>query len=186
MFEQLMNLIKGHSQNAIVNNPDVPNEHNEAVMNEAGNSITGTLQNLMANGNIKSVMSLFGGQQANVSDHPVTQQISGNFIQNLMSKFGLNQQQATNVSDGVLPQVMNNLVKKTNDPSDNSFDIQSIFNKLSGGNTNGMNIQGMLSKFTGGALDKDGDGDTDLNDLKAAFSGTGGGIIDKIKGMFGS
>jgi hypothetical protein len=38
-------------------------------------------------------------------------------------------------------------------------------------------------------MDKDGDGDVDLNDLTAAFSGTGasgqgGGLMDTITGMF--
>ncbi len=48
MFEQLMDLIKENSQEAVVSNPDVPNEHNEAVIQEAGNSITSTLQSMMA------------------------------------------------------------------------------------------------------------------------------------------
>ena len=53
MFEQLMEIIKTHSTETIINNPAVPNEHNETVMQEAGNSVTSTLQQMLASGQVK-------------------------------------------------------------------------------------------------------------------------------------
>ena len=51
-----------------------------------------------------------------------------------------------------------------------------------------MDIAGLLGKVTSGGLDKDGDGDTDLNDITSMFSGggasSGGGILDTVKGLF--
>jgi uncharacterized protein YidB (DUF937 family) len=203
MLEQLMDLIKQPSQEAVVNNPAVPNEHNDAVINETGNTIMSTLQSMLANGNASDVLSLFGNKTGNVNNSPVTQNISGNLISNLTSKFGLNGQQAGGIASSVIPMVLNNLVHKTNDPNDNSFNIQSIFNSLSGGNTNGLDIGGILSKFTGAGgntatagggggnpLDKNGDGKVDLSDITAAFSGGGnsggtGGILNSLKGLFG-
>ena len=96
-------------------------------------------------------------------------------------------------------------MSKTNDPNDSSFNIQNIFNSLSGNSTSGLDIQGILSKFTGGGaanttnttannpLDQNGDGNVDLSDITAAFSGNktadnsgdGGGILNTIKGLFG-
>jgi hypothetical protein len=40
----------------------------------------------------------------------------------------------------------------------------------------------LLSKFKGG-MDKDGDGDVDMDDLKSLLGG-GGGMMDKVKGFF--
>ena len=45
-------------------------------------------------------------------------------------------------------------------------------------------MQGLLNKFKGAGLDQDGDGDTDLQDLTKMVSGGGGGILEKVKGMF--
>lgn len=199
MLDELLNLIKQNSQQAIVENPAVPNEQNNAVMQETGNSIISSLQSMLSGGKAADVLSLFGGQGGNVSDHPVTQNISGNLISNLMSKFGLNNQQAGGIASSILPMVLSKLVHKTNDPNDNSLNIQGIFNSLSGGNTSGLDIQGILSKFTGGnatagagsnPLDKNNDGKVDLSDITAAFSGNsgqggGGGILDSLKGLFG-
>lgn len=195
MFEELMNLIKDNSQEAVVNNPDVPNEQNEAVMQEAGVSITSTLQSMLAGGQAKEVLGLFNSSESDIQSQPAMQQISGNFMSGLTEKFGLNGQQAGSIAGSLLPNILGKLVNKTNNPNDSSFNIQDIFNSLSNNGTSGMNIPGMLSKLTsGGGLDRDGDGDVDFNDLTAAFSGMGqagsgnapgGGMLDKLKGMFG-
>lgn len=190
MFEQLFELIKENSQETVVNNPEIPNEQNEAVMQEAGSSITTTLQSLLAGGNAKDVLSLFNSNPGEVQSQPAMQHISGNFISGLTEKFGFSGSQASGLATSLLPTILGKFIGKTNDPSDNSFNIQDIFNKLSNNGTSGMNIPGMLSKFAGGGLDKDGDGDVDLNDLTAAFSGGGqqsggGGLLDSLKGMLG-
>lgn len=131
---------------------------------------------------------MFGGQDSGGTvTNNISQQLSGGVIQNLMDKFGLDQGAAGNIAGGLIPSVLSNLVSKTNDANDSSFNIQSIFNSLSGGQTSNMNIAGLLSKVQGGGLDLDGDGDTDLQDLMLVFSkGGGGSILDKVKGMFGN
>lgn len=192
MLENLINLVKEHAGSSIINNPAIPNQQNNEAISTASNSIVGGLQNLLGGGGIKDILKLFGGQSGNINnDHPVVQNISGNVVQDLMKKFNLDQGAASNIAGGLVPNVLQNLVNKTNDPNDNSFDIQGIFNSLSGGKTGGMNIQGLLGKVTAGGLDKDGDGDTDLQDLMSMFSGGGaakaggGGILDTVKGLFG-
>ena len=126
---------------------------------------------------------MFSGNQS-VSDGAVTHSISGGVIENLMNKFGLDRGAASEVANSLVPNVMEGLVRKTNDPNDSSFDIQGIFNGLSGGSTSGLNIQALLNKFKGAGLDQDGDGDTDLQDLTKMLSGGGGGLLEKVKGMF--
>ena len=186
MLDNLINLVKGQAGESIINNPAIPNERNEEVIEQTGNSIAGGLQNILQSGGLKDVLKLFGGQETAGADNPVVKGVSGNVIQDLMSRFGMDQQSAGNVAGNLVPNVLQQLVNKTNDPSDNGFSIQGIFDQLSGGRSQGFDIQSLLGKVTQGGLDRDGDGDTDLQDVMAMFSGggQGGSVLDTVKGLF--
>lgn len=198
MFDQLMNLVKQYSGDAVINNPAVPNEQNDAVMSTASSSIMDTLKGMMSGGGAASVLNLFSqNTNEDVTNHPVTQNVSSNLVTTLMNKFGFDSDKASGIASSVIPMVMSKLVSKTNNSTDNSFDLQGIFNSLSDNKTGGMDIGSLLSKFGGSSLDKNNDGQVNLADLTAAFSGNnsqpneqnpqqgGGGIMDTLKGLFG-
>ena len=145
-----MDLVRKYTGGAVNSNPAIPNEKNEAVTEQAGNSIMDTLKNALSSGRISDVLGYF-------------------------KKGGTD-------NDSIVNEATSNYAKDA-DPNDKSFNIQDIFNKLSGGKTSGFNMEKAMNKFTGGKFDKDGDGDMDLQDLKSLFSG-GGGIADKVKGLF--
>ena len=203
MFDQLMNLVKQYSGDAVINNPDVPNEHNDAVISTAGNSIMDTLKGMMSGGGASDVLNLFSqNNNQDIANHPVTQNVSSNLITTLMNKFGLDSNKAGGIAGSLIPMVMNQLVHKTNDSNDSSFNLRGILSSLGGNGAGGMDIGSLVSKFGGNALDKNHDGQVNMADLTAAFSGNnntestdpkndqnteekGGGIIDSIKGLFG-
>ena len=177
MLENLLDLIKQNAGDAIVNNPAIPNEHNEAAIAEAGSSITDGLKKMIADGNVSDVAALFNHQGGDIANTPAAQQISGGFVQNLMGKFGLGEGAASGIAASLIPMVLQKLVHKTNDPNDSSFNIQSIIGGLVGGGgaqqpaaagAGGLDIQGILSQFTGGGN-----------------AGGGGGIMDTLKGLMG-
>ncbi len=140
-----------------------------------------TLKNALSGGRLSDVLNFFKGGGSGSQD--IVKQATTNYAQDLQNNVGINEAEALDAANKVVPQTMNQLASKTADPSDNSFNIQEIFNKLSGGKTGSLDLQGMLNRYTGGKLDKDKDGDVDLQDLKSMFSGPGG-LIDKVKGMF--
>jgi hypothetical protein len=191
MFEQLLSIVKEQAGAAIISNPDIPNERNDEAISEVSNSISGGLQNALAGGQFKDVLKLLGGHGGDLQSNPLVNQLSGNAMESIMSKFGLNQNQAGSLVSNLLPGVLQNFISKTNNPNDSSIDLQGIFSSLSGGKTGGLDIQGLLGKVTKGGLDQDGDGDTDLNDVISLFKGgsgtqsSGGGLMDIAKGLFG-
>jgi hypothetical protein len=181
MLDNLMDLVRKHTGAAVANNSQIPNEKNAAVTEQAGNSIVETLKNALGSGRITDVLRYF--KQGGSDNNPIVGEATEKYAQDLQSNLGLDASQASAVAGQVVPQTMNELAARTNDPSDKGFNIQDIFNKLSGGKTSGFNMESLLAKVGGGKLDKDGDGDVDLQDLKAMFTG-GGGLGETLKGLF--
>jgi hypothetical protein len=65
MLENLRDLVKQHAGDAIKNNPAIPNEKNEEVVDLASNSIVTGLKNAVSQGDLSDLMNMFkGGEQA--------------------------------------------------------------------------------------------------------------------------
>ena len=188
MLEELMNLVRQSGQEQVVNNPAIPNQYNEQVMHEAGNSIVGGLQQALSGGGLAQILKLFGqggrGQGAgSLLQNPLVQNIISQFTGKLTGQFNIDHNQASQVSSNLIPQVLQNITGKVTDPGDSSVDINGVMQSLSGGQANGIDFSSLLQKFSGG--DVDGDGDSDLQDIMAKMSGSGGGgMMDMVKGLF--
>ena len=182
MLEALTNLIRENAGDTIINNPAIPNERNEEAVQDAGNSVVSSLQNALSGGNVKDVMKIFSGRTE--STNPVVQDATSNLTQRLSGNYGVDRTQASGIAGSLIPTILSQLAGKTADPSNSTFNIQDIFNKLTGGKTSGVNIESIFNKFKAG-LDTDQDGDVDLSDLTGLLTGgQGGSLMDKVKGMF--
>ena len=92
MLEQLMSLIQDNSQDAIVNNPAIPNQNNNAAIQTVFQSVVGGLQNEAQGGNLSGLMGLLSGQAGqggSLMNNPIVAGIAQNAIGSLMEKFGL-------------------------------------------------------------------------------------------------
>ncbi|MBK6834392.1 MAG: DUF937 domain-containing protein [Bacteroidetes bacterium] len=133
MFDNLLKLVTENASDAIINNNAIPNEKNNEAINLTSNSIFDTLKSQASGGNMNDILSMFNSG----SSSSVNNAISSNVVQSLSSKLNIEPQQAQSVANTLIPQVMNQLVKKTNDPSDSSFDLKDIMGSL-GGNMGGL------------------------------------------------
>lgn len=183
MLDNLMDLIRQNAGDSIVNNPAIPNERNEEAIQETGNSIVNSLQNALSGDQAKDVLKLFSGDADATTNSSLVQTTSSDLQQRLQDKFNLDGQQASGIAGSLIPNILKQFANKTADPGNNSFQLQDIFNQLSGGRTSGLDMGGLLAKFKD-KLDTDNDNDVDLQDIKGMFSGQGGSLMDKVKGMF--
>ncbi len=202
MLENLFNLIKEQGTDSVINNPAVPNEQNDAVLASATHSVAEELQGVLAGGGLQNVMSLFGGGGNNAGgisslmNNPIVGNIIRNFTNKLTSQHGIAPDQASGIAGNLIPNVLSNLINKTNDSNDSSFNINGIIGSLTGNSTNaggGFDLQGLISKFAGGSMDANGDGHVGLDDIiskvtngakqQQAQSAGGGGLMDMIKGF---
>jgi hypothetical protein len=169
MLDQLIALVKQFAGETIVNNPAIPNEHNEEAMAEASSTVVSGLQNILAGGGLQNIISLFSsagnngkpGSMAGLSQNPIVNMMAGHFMKKLMAKFGLNSSAASGIASNLIPNVLNGLITKTKDPNDSSIDLNSIIKALTGGNVpvaesantkaaGGFNFQDLINNFTGG------------------------------------
>lgn len=169
MLEQLQSLIQEHSQQAIIQNPEIPNDKNAEVMQTLMGSITGGLQEQAQSGNVQGIMGLLSGKESGggLMNNPVVAAIAGKAVSAIMQRFGLSSGSAGGIVSSVLPGVLGGLINKTSNPSDNSLDFNSVLGGLLGGSANaaGSNTgQGSGFDFNqiGYAM---ADGKLDMSDL---------------------
>ncbi len=192
MIDVLKDLIQQYGQNAVVENPEVPNEQNENVMNEVMQGLMGGLGNqALSQGGLGSIIGLLsGGNGGNLMSNPIVGNIAQSVIGNLMTKFGLSDSAAAGVVGNMLPSVLGGLINKTNDPNDNSIDLGGLMGAVTGGKTNGIDFGNILSQGAGALAD----GKLDMNDLMNIAGGMmgnnqnnnqEGGIGGLLGGLFG-
>lgn len=218
MLDQLFNLVKQFGQDTVVNNQDVPNEHNQEVMADATSTIASGFQNIMAGGGFQNILDLFKGggntSGGNTSSggvgsllkNPIVIMMVGYFIKKLVSKYSMSPSAASNVANNLIPNALNGLIQKTNDPNNSSFTLDKLIGSLTGGgdtqeqNGGGSQLQDILDKFTGGGGSNGNGGNSsggfNIQDIISSLtqkaqnnlqdsnqSSSGGGIMDIIKGF---
>ena len=131
MLDQLLNLVKENAGDAIINNPDVPNQKNDLAIQTTADSIFDNLKGQVSSGNLGSLMDMFKGG-GDASSNSLVNNISSGVIKDLMAKVGLDNAAATAIVSKLLPLVIGKLKNKTNDPNDSSIDLDSILGALGG------------------------------------------------------
>ncbi len=179
MFETLMNLVQQHSGQAVVQNPAIPNEKNNDVMQTITESIMGGLGQQAQGGGLGNLLGMITGGGQSVQDNPVTGGVQQHVEQNLMQKLGISPAVAMSIASAVVPMVLSKLMNKASDPNDNSVDGNSILGAATG--KQGVDWMGMA----GSAM---ADGKLDMNDfmrMAGQQGNSGGGLGGMLGGLFG-
>ncbi|GIL21695.1 MAG: hypothetical protein BroJett042_02080 [Bacteroidota bacterium] len=150
MLDQLVKLVEQNADKAIVQNSAIPNQFNNAAIQEVAGGIFNAMKGQVAQGNMNQVISMFqgGASQSNLANNPMVRQMVASVAGNFASKFGVSAAQAQSIVSSLLPVVMNQFIKKTNDPQDNSFDLTNMMRSMSG-NSN-LDVGSIIGQLAGG------------------------------------
>ena len=136
MLDQISQLVKQYGQDAVVNNPAVPNEHNNAVMDEAAGTITTGLKQQLTSGNVQDLISMFsqsGKTGEGLMNNPAIRQISQQLIGQLTSKFNLNAADASGLSGQLIPNVLKGIADRfTGSDGNQGFNLDQLIKGMGG------------------------------------------------------
>lgn len=145
MLDQLMKLVQQHAGDEIVNNNAIPNQFNNAAIEDVAQQILGGLKSQAAQGNLQQLTSLFnGGNVSSLAGNPMVSQIISKVAGDFASRFGISPQVAQSIAAGLIPKVMSQFINKTNDPNDNDFDLQDMLRGFTG--NSGLNLGDVMGK----------------------------------------
>jgi len=158
MLDQILSLVRDNAQDLIVNNKAVPNQFNDAAINDTASSLFDGLKQEVSAGNLSGLMDLFqqGSSGQSLLSNPIVSNIASKLATQFTSKYGVAQNDAGSISSNLVSGVLGSVVNKINDPNDNSFDLQSLMSAaegsglgglLGGDNKSGGDIGGMLGKL---------------------------------------
>jgi Bacterial protein of unknown function (DUF937) len=154
MLEQLMGMIQSQAQEAIVNNPAVPNQHNDGAMQTILSSVLGGMQQSGQGGGdlmgmLGGLMGGAGGASSNVLQNPMVAGIAQNAIGGLMEKFGIENEAAKGIVSQVLPGLLGQMVNQHND-TNNAFNMGDVMGAMSDGKLDMGDILNIGGKLLGG------------------------------------
>jgi hypothetical protein len=197
MLDELMRMAQQYAPQVLENNQEVQTTQQGAIAQEASTSMFTGMQELLRTGGPGAIKGLMEGAQSQDPENPQMQQVSQHFENNLTQKMGISSGMAKTIGMALIPMLLSKLFNRTKDPNDTGFNIQDMLGSLMGGGAAG-GLGGMLGGMLGGGntqagapaqqpqaagvpggalsdlgtkfgLDKDGDGDTDLQDLMGMF-----------------
>lgn len=178
MIEQLSKLAQLFGNESVVNNI-IPDEHKKGIINEASNSIFSGLKKVASEGEIEQLAGLFQNNSSINNSNPVVQQLTQQLSGNLGEKFGLSNATSSNIAESLIPQVLNSLVDKAKDSSDNNFKISDIINSISDNTVQASGIMDAISKYSS-QFDLDQNANEKVNLSDAMDANKSGGLLGKL------
>ncbi len=148
MLDKIAQLVREQGQDAIVRNPQIPDDKNEEAINVTANSLMEQLTGRKSGFDLKSLTGLFQGADDDVASNPTTNKLTSGVADNLMKKLGIDNAAAMAIAGKVIPMVLARMKSKSNDPNDQDFDLNDMldmFGKGKAGNILGT-LKGLLGR----------------------------------------
>ncbi len=148
MLEQLLSGLKDQALGAINDNPEIPNNKLDGIMDIVG-SVTKTevAKEAKNSGGLGNLMNLFSDNDNNSSANSIQGNITNSVVASLIEKVGLSKSAATSAAATLTPMVLDQITSKNNKTaSDDDSPLTDLFGSLlsSGSSKSAGGILGAL------------------------------------------
>ena len=130
MFEKLFLLVKNNAVAAVINNPEIPEKHREAVLNDASSSIIEVLKGQLENGKLKDLVKYF--QFTGNYNNPLIASAVNKFANKLNNYYNIGVKEALETANLLIPPVMQELIKQSRGEQNKEFALSTLLSKLNG------------------------------------------------------
>ncbi len=125
-----------------MNNPVIPAEYREAVINEASSSIIEVLKGQMENGKLNDLVKYF--QFSELFANPLISKVVRKFANKLNEFYGIEPIAALSIANALIPPVMKELIKQSKSEQNKEFALSSFLSKLNG---NRADLSGLVNSL---------------------------------------
>lgn len=151
MLEQLLSGLKDQALGAITDNPEIPNNKLDSIMDIVG-SVTKTevAKEATNSGGLGNLMNLFSNSDNNSSSNSLQGNIMSSVVAGIIEKTGLSKSAATTAANVITPMVLNQITSKNNETSsDDSSPLMDIFGSMIGGGSSKSTTGSILGALGG-------------------------------------
>lgn len=142
MFEKLYLLVKNNAGAAVIDNPAIPLQYHEAVINEASSTIIEVLKGQMETGKMKDLVKFF--QFPGIYNNSLVKTMVNKFANKLNKFYGIETLTALNIAASLLPPVMEQVIAQSRSKQDKEFFLTNFLSKLNG---NKADLTGLLNRM---------------------------------------
>ncbi|MES2726855.1 MAG: hypothetical protein V4643_07115 [Bacteroidota bacterium] len=137
MLNKLIELVRENAGDLITNNENITPENKEQAIVECAQTIITNLKKVFSSGNIAGLTELIKSNNI-TADNKIVSDIITTLSATYTTKLSIDETEAKRISTHLIPTVLTQLISKTNNPNDNTFDVQTILKEIGGGGLAGM------------------------------------------------
>jgi hypothetical protein len=140
MLDTILSFVRSYADEAIVKNPDVPNEHNETAINTTAQTLLSSFMSEFQQGGISNLVGLFANGQ-NPLDSSIVKKIVSSLSSNLETNCNVDSSKSQGIAEQLIGKMFAGATQKnlggdtgSNNESDsnNAFDLSKIMSALGG------------------------------------------------------
>jgi hypothetical protein len=126
MIQQILELVREHSQDLILENPAIPNEKNESAIALVADSLLGGIKQMASD------PSAISGLMSGASGSGLMQQMIDSAVSRMSSELNISFETANSILSQLLPRVLAGFGSKMADPLNTEFTIHGLIQHLTG------------------------------------------------------